>query len=304
MLSTRPRDLALDLRAIPTLRAGIAIATAPRRKASLLPAKSGIDPTPCRRSGGAVRTRVITALATLGFAAATVSAQPTSDFAREQRWAAQIVPSLVVGEAVTLTTEAGVSFLALHTSVANAKRAVLLTHGPGLHPDHGIVGELRAHLADRGYTTLSLQMPVLAADVESGEAYRALFPDAVQRIASGIEFLRRRDSRPVAIVSHAMGSAMAYEYLRLRAGAPVAAWVAMSYYGDFGDLPAFRFPIFDVYGSSDYWGIRGPAFVRAWKLRSVPGSQQRAISDGGRFLAGGDKEVMREVAAFLDALPK
>lgn len=257
-----------------------------------------------RRSGSAFRTLAMAALATFGLATTTASAQTTSDFARERRWAAEIVPSLVVGEAVTLTTDAGVSFLALHTPVPNAKRAVLLTHGPGLHPDHGIVGELRTQLADRGTTTLSLQMPVLAADTESGEAYRALFPDAARRIAAGIEFLRGRDTRPVAIVSHAMGSAMAYEYLRTHTDAPVAAWVALSYYGDFGDLPAFRFPILDVYGDSDYWGIRGPAFVRAWKLRAVPGSRQLAIADGGRFLAGGEKSVLREVAAFLDALPK
>lgn len=241
------------------------------------------------------------ALAALA-AAVPALAQPASDFAREKRWADQVVPSLVVGEAVTLTTASGTRFLALDTAVPTSRGSVILTHGPGLHPDHGLTGELRVHLADRGYSTLSLQMPVLGAEVEAGDAYRALFPDAVARIAAGIAHARRTDKRPIAIVSHAMGSGMAYAYLQSTPAAPVAAWVALSFYGGFDDLSGFRFPILDLYGASDYWGIRGPSIMRAWKLAAAaPGSRQLALSDGGRFLAGGEKAVLREVAAFLDA---
>ena len=247
---------------------------------------------------------VVATFALAAFAAAVPApAQPTSDFAREKRWADQVVPTLVVGEAVTLTTASGTRFLALETTaVPNARGSVILAHGPGLHPDHGLTGELRVHLADRGYSTLSLQMPVLGADVEAGDAYRALFPDAVSRIAAGIAHAQRTDKRPVAIVSHAMGSGMAYAYLRATPAAPVAAWVALSFYGGFDDLSGFRFPILDLYGASDYWGIRGPSLMRAWKLAAAaPGSRQLALADGGRFLAGGEKAVLREVASFLDA---
>lgn len=232
---------------------------------------------------------------------AAVAAQPVADLAREKRWADQILPTLVVGEAVTLSTAGGTRFLALHAPAPNPRGTVILAHGPGLHPDHGLTGELRVHLADRGYTTLSLQMPVLAAEVDAGDAYRALFPDAVERIAAGVVYARRDDPRPVAIVSHAMGAGMAYAYLKATPSPPVAAWVALSFYGGFDDLAAFRFPIYDLYGANDYWGIRGAAIGRAWKLRAVAGSKQLALDDGGRFLAGGEKSVLREVAAFLDA---
>jgi hypothetical protein len=250
----------------------------------------------------AARLSAPIAVAVLLLVATTAVAQPRSDAARERRWAEQIVPTLVVGEAVTLSTASGNRFLALHAKVPGARGTVVLTHGPGLHPDHGITGELRVHLADRGYTTLSLQMPVLAAEVDSGEAYRELFPEAVDRIAAGVAFARRDDPRPVAIVSHAMGSGMTYAYLRATPAPPLAAWVALSYYGSFDDLAAFRFPIYDLYGANDYWGIRGPAVLRAWRLRAVPGSKQLALDDGGRFLAGGEKSVLREVTQFLDGV--
>jgi hypothetical protein len=61
------------------------------------------------------------------------------------------------------------------------------------------------------------------------------------------------------------------------------------------------FPVFDLYGKSDYRGIRGPASDRRRVLEKVAGSRQLAAPDGGRFLAGGEQTVLREVAAFLDA---
>jgi hypothetical protein len=101
-----------------------------------------------------------------------------------------------------------------------------------------------------------------------------------------------------------MGSGMAYEYLRHNRAAPVFGWAALSFYGVFDELGATSFPIFDLYGAGDYRGIRGPAGERAQILRSRPGSKQLAAADGGRFLAGGEKTVLREVAAFLDAITK
>jgi hypothetical protein len=239
------------------------------------------------------------------FVVSAPSAQATADAAREKRWADEIVPSLVVGEAVYLQGQPGPRFLALYTPAARAKGAVLLTHGPGLHPDHGLTGQLRASLADHGYATLSLQMPVLAAENEAGDAYRTLWPEAANRIEAGVVYLQHAGFARVAIVSHAMGSAMAYEYLRTRPAAPVFAWVALSFYGSFAEMADAKFPIFDLYGSDDYWGIRGTSsWQRAWTLRSVPGSKQLAAPDGGYFLAGGEKTVIREATAFLDGVPK
>jgi hypothetical protein len=228
-------------------------------------------------------------------------AQVRSDAAREKRWAEQIVPGIVVGDAVYLQTGDGTRFLALYTPAPPARGAVVLVHGPGLHPDHGITGELRMRLADRGFSTLSLQMPVLAAGNDDGAAYRELFPDAARRIAAGMRFLNDKGAARIAIVSHAMGAAMAYEYLRLNRGAPLLAWVALSYYGVYSEMAGATFPILDLYGAADYRGIRGPAGERARILGALPGSKQLALPEGGYFLAGADAAVLREVAAFLES---
>ena len=235
-------------------------------------------------------------------ASGNVLGQARSDAAREKRWADQFLASLVVGDAVRLKTGDGIEFLALYTQPERARVAVLLAHGPGLHPDHGVTGELRIRLADRGYATLSLQMPVLPAEIDSGEAYQALFPEATRRIAAGLGFLQGKNFTRIALVSHAMGSGMTYEYLKRNPDAPVAAWVALSFYGVFKEVARRPFPVFDLYGQDDYRGIRGPAAERKTVLDTIPGSKQFAAPGAGRFLAGGEKTILQEVPAFLDTV--
>src|SRR5512138_1608640 len=87
---------------------------------------------------------------------AVPAAAGTPDYARERKWADEVVPGLVVGEAVYLQTPRGHhKFLTLFTPVAGTTRAVIVVHGMGIHPDWGMIGTLRTELADRGFTTLS-----------------------------------------------------------------------------------------------------------------------------------------------------
>ena len=233
------------------------------------------------------------------------SAQVVPDAAREKRHADQVVASLVVGDAVWLTTSGGKRFLGLLTEPAPAKGAVLVLHGAGWHPDHGLPGELRLALAVRGYVTLALQMPVLAVEEDDGSKYQALFPEAADRIAAGVRFLQGKGHARVAIVSHAMGSGMTYHWLKRTPNAPLYAWVALSFYGRWDDdATPFAFPVLDMYGAEDYRGIRWPAVLRKGALDRARGSRQVAVAEGGWFLAGGHATVLRETAAFLDAAPR
>ena len=245
------------------------------------------------------RRRLILAAGAL-VAAPLAYAQSRSDLAREKRWADQVVPSLVIGDAVYLQTRDGTRFLALWAVPGARRGAVLLLHGPGLHPDHGLTGELRVALVDRDFATLSLQMPVLPAEVDDAARYRELYPEAGERIAAGLDFLRDKGFARVAVVSHAMGSGMFYAWWRASRSPAVSAWVAMSFYGVFEEIARAPFPVLDIYGADDYRGIRGNAGERAEVLATVRGARQLAVADGGHFLAGGEATVLKEVPAFLE----
>ena len=104
-----------------------------------------------------------------------------ADYAREKRWADEITPAIVVGEPLQLELKSGRKFFAIHTTNPRAAAGVVVVHGSGLHPDWGLINPLRSQLAEHGYATLSVQMPVLAAEAR-GDQYLPLFPEAAERL--------------------------------------------------------------------------------------------------------------------------
>ncbi|MDP2056514.1 MAG: DUF3530 family protein, partial [Thiobacillus sp.] len=173
-------------------------------------------------------------------------AEPAADYTREKKWADEVVPGLVVGDPVYLQTPRGHhKFLTLFTPVAGTNKAAIVVHGMGIHPDWGMVGTLRTELADRGFATLSIQMPILAADAR-GEAYPPTFPEAAERLAEAVDFLKAKGYTQLAIVSHSMGSRMSHVYLAGKPDAAVNSWASLGIPLD--NYKAVKLPILDLYG--------------------------------------------------------
>ncbi len=226
-----------------------------------------------------------------------------SDYAREQRWADEVVPALVVGEAVSL--RAGKRrFLGLYTEAKLAKGAAVIAHGVGVHPDYGLIGSLRARLADSGYSTLSIQMPILAAGAQA-ERYAALFPEAGTRLTAAFLFLQGKGYRKIALVSHSMGSRMANHWLATIPNAPLSAWVAVSISsGNFEELGPVKFPVFDVYAEHDLDVVLSNVTSRARILRKTRGSKQAMIFGTDHFFSGKEKELASLIKLLLDGAAK
>jgi alpha/beta superfamily hydrolase len=235
----------------------------------------------------------------LVFIAGSAAAQ---DYEREKRWAAEVVPGLVVGDAVQLRSPAGREFLGLYTEAKPAKGAILLVHGIGVHPDHGVIGFLRTALPDAGYTTLSIQMPVQRSDATADDYFPALFPEAAARIQAGADWLRAKGyARPV-LLSHSMGSWMSNVYFERTPDAPFRAWICMGLTGAFGRMGNVRAPVLDIYGENDLPSVRRADWRRRMTLGSIPGSTQLMISGADHFYAGKEKELAAAISAFLAAL--
>jgi alpha/beta superfamily hydrolase len=226
------------------------------------------------------------------------------DYAREQRLADQIVPSIVVGEATQLLSISGHRFLGIITPVAKPRAGVLLVHSMGVHPDFGVTGELRAMLADRGYTTLSIQMPVLASDAAADD-YPALFPEAGERIAAGLAHLRARGLQKVAIVAHSMGARMVNDFIAHRPEVPLIAWVSLTIAnGQLGSLSGVRFPVFDIYAEKDFDVVMKGARARAAVLRGIKGSKQAMVFGTDHYFTRKEREVASLVDQLLTPLAK
>jgi alpha/beta superfamily hydrolase len=221
----------------------------------------------------------------------------TIDYFREGRWAQEVVPTLVVGDAVYLGTPARPKVLAILTeSTGASKGGVVVIHGLGLHPDWGLIGGLRTGLADAGFTTLSVQMPVLAAGAPHAD-YAITLPEAGERIAAAIAYLRSRGVAKVAIVAHSLGARMADAYLARPDALPIAAWVPVGMSVAFTMPP--KEPVLDVTAANDLPEVKATAPAR--DLRLPHDGCSRAIDFPGQdhFFNQGQKELTAAIAAFL-----
>jgi pimeloyl-ACP methyl ester carboxylesterase len=230
-----------------------------------------------------------------------LAAGGAADYAREKKWADEIVPGLVVGDPVYLQTPRGHhKFLSLFTPVDGTDKAAVVVHGMGIHPDWGMVGTLRTELADRGFATLSIQMPILAADAQ-GEAYPPTFREAAERIAEAVAFLKAKGYTQIAIVSHSMGSRMSRVYLAGKPDPAVKSWASLGISQD--DYRAVKLPVLDLYGDNDLPAVLANAGKRKQSLAGK-GSKQVVIRRADHFYTGHEAEMVAAVADFLNATLK
>lgn len=227
-----------------------------------------------------------------------------ADYAREKKWADEVVPGVVVGDPVYLELSNAHKFLTLYTEALNvgdghAKMGLVVIHGIGIHPDWNMIGTLRSQLAGFGYATLSIQMPVLANDAKS-EAYLPLFPEAAERIDVAVEFLKAKGYRKVAIVSHSMGSAMSRSYAA-KHQSKLAAWAALGM-GQNHTYSGINIPVLDLYGENDLPPVLKMAGKRAASLKGQPQSKQVKVPKSDHFFNSHKAEMVQEVKRFLDSV--
>jgi alpha/beta superfamily hydrolase len=231
----------------------------------------------------------------------TAFAEPAADYAREKKWADEVVPGLVVGDPVYLQTPRGHhKFLTLFTPASDTGKASIVVHGMGIHPDWGMVGTLRTELADRGFATLSIQMPILAADAK-GEAYPPTFPEAAERIAEAVDFLKAKGYKQIAIVSHSMGSRMSRAYMAGKPDAAVKSWASLGISVD--DYKAVKVPVLDLYGDNDLPPVLANAGKRKQSL-TARDSRQVMVERADHFFTGREGDMVEAVAGFLNATLK
>lgn len=241
-------------------------------------------------------------LAAILAAVGSIAGAHAQDFEREARWRAEVVPGLVIGAAVDIPGPGGRPFLGVLTEPASDDRKattlLVIVHGIGVHPDHGVVGKLRMDLADKGYATLSIQMPVLASDAPP-EHYEPLFGNATERIANALAWARGKGYSDLVLVSHSLGSRMTNAYFDRMGAAGVRAWVALGlggpYSAKFSLAPPV--PVLDVYGERDLEPVVKGAAARS-KVATASGARQQAIAGADHFYSGREAELVTLIAGF------
>jgi len=230
-----------------------------------------------------------------------------SDLEKEQRWADQIVDFLIEGEAEWLDVGEHEA-LAIYTESMqdDVRGGVIVAHGSGVHPNwQEVVYPLRTGLAEKGWATLSIQMPVLHNEAEYHE-YAPLFDEVAPRLDAAIKNLQDKGINNISIVAHSLGSAMSAYYLSNHPKAGVKSFVAVGMPGPRKDprmdtlsaLQKIKLPVLDLYGEKDL----------DYVLESIPGRKQAVEKTSGKqqvvpaadhFFVGHNDELVESVDQWL-----
>jgi pimeloyl-ACP methyl ester carboxylesterase len=233
-----------------------------------------------------------------------------SDSEKEKRWSQQFVDDLVVGEPLQL--KAGTAeFACIFTeaSAGSTGHAVILAHGIGVHPDWPeIINPLRSELPEHGWSTLSIQMPILANDAPLQD-YLPLFDEAGPRIEAAVRFLRDRGNQTIVLIGHSLGAAMAASYLAHNPQHDLQGLIVIGLGAiDLDDrmngvlaLEKIQVPVLDLYGSNDLAIVLDSVKARTSAARTAGNTNYRQIEveDADHFFAGLEDTLNQRVSGWL-----
>ncbi len=235
-----------------------------------------------------------------------------SDLDKEKRWEEQIVPSLLVGEAVKLKAD-GTEFLGIYAENTTDKAlgGIIILHGIGVHPAWpDVIDPLRMQLPDSGWHTLSLQMPILRNEAENKD-YPQLFDEVPARIQAGVDYLKSKGIKNIVIVGHSLGVTMANYYLASKPEPDVRAIVSVSggpgYPTDpkmdsLTNFQKIKIPYYDIYGSQDQDDVLAAAKKRAALVKKTGNKkfEQKLVEGANHFYTNMQDELVKIVRGWLE----
>lgn len=244
-----------------------------------------------------------------------MAAASASDLKREKRLAEEIVDTIVDGEAIYLSVDDH-EFLSLFTEADEPKGVAIILHGRGLHPDwQDTVNPLRVGLVESGWSTLSVQMPVLEKQAEYYD-YLPLFPEAISRIDAAIVYARlemnaheNNPSNKIVLIAHSCGAHMAMSWFEAGKAESIDAFVGLGMGATDYMQPMLRpfalekisLPVLDVFAENDYPAVKRMAAQRLHQINLAGNkkSGQVIIREADHYYVDKGDELIRVISHWL-----
>ena len=188
--------------------------------------------------------------------------------AREKLLANELIERIGENDVVWLK-EDDRPFLALLSDHSSAKRrgGVILLHDLDAHPDWPeVISPLRLGLPDKGWPTLSLQLPLLSDDIElNGKNQQRIIDESNTRIAAAVEHFTNMGIYNIVMLGHGLGATAMSHFLsgnlKQNHAIYIKAFIAIRF-RTHQDLPAeyspdsllklkTDFPILDLLGTNE-----------------------------------------------------
>ncbi|MBT3431409.1 MAG: DUF3530 family protein [Candidatus Thioglobus sp.] len=187
------------------------------------------------------------------------------DFDREDRMVGEIEESVMDGdvEFLPLSKDREVFSIFMEADADTPKGGVVLLHSRGYHANwSSTIKPLRVGLAEKGWHTLSVQMPVLDKKAKYYD-YVPIFPYAHERIEAAIDFYKQRGVDNIILIGHGCGAHMSMSYIDKYGDSKISAYVGVGMGAtDYKQklikpfpLDKMLTPVLDVFGENDFPGV-------------------------------------------------
>ncbi len=226
-------------------------------------------------------------------------AQAAPDYAKEARWASQVEDGIMDGDVVWLKANSH-EFMSIYTSSeVDTKQTAVVVHGLGVHPDFTqVIQPLRVALTEKGFNTLSIQMPVLENGIGS-EGYMPLLIDADNRINAAIDYLNAQELQADVLIAHSLGSVMSTHFLANNSH-PFKRFVGVGTpKGAAKYLEKINIPVFDLYGEQDIASVIEGIDLKLQASQHNKGYAQKMAIGADHFFNDQDELLVDEVSAWL-----
>ena len=228
-----------------------------------------------------------------------------SDFEKEQRWRDEVEDLIMDGESIDLMVDDRAIFSIFTEAATDSRLGMIVVHGTGIHPDwEQVVQPIRVEMAEAGWHTLSIQMPILHNDAEY-EEYAAIYPEVPGRLKAAERFMKEKGVETLLIVAHSQGATMS-SYFLSRNPNQVDGLIAIGMNSNQKDpninsaesLKNINIPVLDLYGSEDLPSVLETVERRAQAGRHNARYSQQIINEANHFFDGMNDELLEAVATW------
>jgi len=243
-------------------------------------------------------------------------AEGIKELNREQQIAEKLTLTADADEIISLKASGG-RFIGLYKraksseiNTGEAHGVMILVHGMGAHPDWpDVISPLRTQLTEFGWSTLSIQMPILSPEEPISEYGRTLRL-ANSRIQAAVDYLHAWEIEAIILLGYSFGASQAANYLASNNPEEIKAFVSVSMLAQKfikPGLDVYKFiagipvPILDIYGEDDLEDVRRGIDDRrlAASKNGNTGFQQIELQKAGHHYLGLEDVLVEQIQVWL-----
>ena len=183
----------------------------------------------------------------------------------------------------------------------------------GAHPDWpDVISPLRTQLTEYGWSTLSIQMPILSPEEPIAE-YGKTLRIANSRIQAAVDYLHEWEIESIILLGYSFGAAQAANYLASNKPVDIKAFVSVSMLAQkfikpgldvYKYIGGITIPILDIYGEEDLEDVRRGIDDRrlAANKNGNGGFQQIELQSSGHHYLGFEDALVEQIQIWLQSI--